>query len=176
MTTLTDRPLLISKEFYKEKSDDVMGSFKLAMRQMAACVHVITTEHENSRAGITATAVQSVSFDPMSMLCCVNETTALHDKLLSSGRFCINMLQSGQEDISNNFSGKLKGEERFSVGDWQQTADGLPYLNTAQANFFCETAETIKYGTHTIFIGKVIDVKVRDDISPLMYMDGAYRS
>jgi flavin reductase (DIM6/NTAB) family NADH-FMN oxidoreductase RutF len=32
----------------------------------------------------------------------------------------------------------------------------------------------VPYGSHTIFIGDVEDLKIRDDISPLLYQNATY--
>ena len=52
----------------------------------------------------------------------------------------------------------------------------MPYLATAQANFFCGKEQEISYGSHTIFIGRVLQALTREDISPLVYRDGRYGS
>jgi hypothetical protein len=32
----------------------------------------------------------------------------------------------------------------------------------------------VPYGSHTVYFGNVEDVKIRHDISPLLYQDGGY--
>ena len=64
--------------------------------------------------------------------------------------------------------------ERFASGDWRSDADGMPYLANAQANLFCQKEQEINYGSHTIFIGRVLRAQARDDVSPLIYRDGRY--
>jgi flavin reductase (DIM6/NTAB) family NADH-FMN oxidoreductase RutF len=69
------------------------------------------------------------------------------------------------------FSGKIKGPERFKHGIWDHL-DGVPILSDAQAAIICTLATTTEFGTHTIIIGKVDTVRIREDIDPLLYQDG----
>ncbi len=148
--------------------------FRGAMRRLTTTVNIVTVADGGQRFGMTATAVTSVCADPATMLVCINNATSIYEPLTRSGLFCINMLRVGQEDISAGFSGKLKGEARFAVGDWHATAENLPFLADAQANIFCRTASTLSYGTHVIFIAAVIDVRIAEEIAPLLYEDGRY--
>jgi flavin reductase (DIM6/NTAB) family NADH-FMN oxidoreductase RutF len=85
-------------------------------------------------------------------------------------------LRSFHSPLSQAFSGTLKGEDRFRLGAWRETDDGLPFLGDAQANLFCEIDRITDYSTHTIFIGRVYSAMVHADVDPLLYQDGKYVS
>jgi flavin reductase (DIM6/NTAB) family NADH-FMN oxidoreductase RutF len=149
-------------------------AFRDAMRRFAATVTIITVcDHERYH-GMTATAVTSVSMNPPSLIICINQTTLLHDIMFRARRFCVNVLHRDQVALSAAFSGGMPPEKRFAAGDWLRSEDGLPYLADAQANLFCRKAAALPYGTHTIFVGQVEDVGVRDVIAPLLYQDAGY--
>src|SRR5215467_9408111 len=147
-------------------------AFCEAMRRFASTVSIISCASEGRRYGMSATAITSLSFDPPSLLVCVNKSTATHRALSRGGRFCVNVLRSFHSELSRAFSGKLKGEDRFRLGNWRETLDGLPFLSDAQANLFCEIARIMDYATHTIFIGRVYSVRTQADVDPLLYRDG----
>jgi flavin reductase len=149
-------------------------AFRDAMRRFATTVSIISCACGGCRYGMSATAVTSLSVDPPSLLVCVNKSTATHRALSRGGRFCVNVLRSFHSRLSQAFSGKLKGEDRFRVGAWRETDDGLPFLGDAQANLFCDIDRTTDYGTHTIFIGRVYSAIVHADVDPLLYQDGRY--
>ena len=86
----------------------------------------------------------------------------------------MNVLRSVHAGLSQAFSGKLKGEDRFRLGDWSQTEEGLPFLADAQANLFCEIVRVVDYETHTIFIASVYFARVQEGVDPLLYQDGKY--
>lgn len=150
------------------------GSFRAAMRRFATTVSIITCAHGESRFGMSATAITSLSVDPPSLLVCVNKSAATHRVLSRGGRFCVNILRSVHAGLSQAFSGKLKGEDRFRLGNWGQTDEGLPFLADAQANLFCEIVRVVDYETHTVFIARVYSARAQEDVDPLLYQDGKY--
>ena len=154
--------------------EDLQQDFRLAMRRMASTVAIVSAQRGGERHGTTATSVTSISMDPPSLLVCFNQTGRLHDFLHSQDRFCINMLHTDNLDTARIFSSNASAAERFAIGDWQTDEDGMPYLADAQANLFCRKEQEITYGSHTIFIGRVLRALTRADISPLLYRDGRY--
>jgi flavin reductase (DIM6/NTAB) family NADH-FMN oxidoreductase RutF len=152
----------------------VETAFRTAMRRFAATVTIITASDHERHHGMTATAVTSVSMDPPSLLICINQKSALHDIMYRARRFCVNVLHRDQAELSAAFSGGLPSEKRFQLGRWLRCDDGLPYLADAQANLFCRKAAALPYGTHTVFVGQVEDVGLRDVIAPLVYQDAGY--
>lgn len=151
---------------------ELAGAFRAAMRRMAATVTIVSARHRGVSYGMTATAVTSVSVEPPSLLVCVNHDASIHAPLWESGRFCISLLGIGHDEYCHTFSGRECGESRFESGNWRDE-DGIPYLADAQANLFCTVAKRIRYGTHTVFIGHVTHVRVDDQPSPLVYVNGA---
>ena len=153
---------------------DLVESFRTAMRRFAVTVSIITTTKDDGKSGMTATAVSSVSMDPPALLVCVNRTATIHSDMELGKKFCVNILSADHSGLSSAFGGKLPAHERFSLGTWHAERDGPPYLDDAQANLFCTVDATIDYGTHTIFIGKVIAVRLQGAVRPLVYGDGRY--
>jgi flavin reductase (DIM6/NTAB) family NADH-FMN oxidoreductase RutF len=149
-------------------------SFRAAMRRIASTVTIITASDGDRRHGMTMTAVSSLSMDPPSMVICVNQSTLLHDILMSARHFCVNVLTHDQAEVSKAFSGASSPEERFCVGEWLTHACGTRYLASAQANIVCRKNAAIPFGTHTIFIGSADDVMLGDDARPLLYRNAAY--
>jgi flavin reductase (DIM6/NTAB) family NADH-FMN oxidoreductase RutF len=147
--------------------------FCKAMRTLTSAVSIISTVHNNRRYGMTATAVASVSIAPPSLLVCINQSASLYGPTLASRRFCVNILYAHQDKLATIFSSKSAGD-RFAFGEWAEDARNVPHLLQAQANVFCDLDDTHVYGTHTIVIGRVSNVYVRDQVNPLLYQDGRY--
>ena len=96
-------------------ADDITASFKLAMRRMTSPVCLITTRADDQLYGMTATAVQSVSADPPSLLICINRSASISRPLSLRGRFAVNVLRTAHADLVSIFSGKAENKDRFSV-------------------------------------------------------------
>jgi flavin reductase len=148
-------------------------TFRRSMRALTSAVSIISTSYEGRNFGMTATSVTSVSMTPPSLLVCINKMASLHDPLISSARFYVNLLHAYQSDLAGAFGGK-RAEGHFAVGRWSFDLDCLPYLVGAQANILCDVDQSHHYGSHTIVIGRVRAVKACDPINPLLYQDGKY--
>lgn len=153
---------------------DLLPDFKQAMRRLAATVTIITAAHDGLRHGMAATAVNSVTTTPPTLLICVNKGASIHDPLLASGAFGVNLLGHEHEALVPLFSGKAMGEERFSHGRWSAGWGGLPCLQDAQASLLCRVTSTLPCGSHTIVIGEVEEIHIDGEPRPLIYQDGAF--
>ncbi|MWV28065.1 flavin reductase family protein [Aurantiacibacter rhizosphaerae] len=154
-----------------QSHEALVEAFRDSMRHVAATVYAVTTIDNGQRYGILATAVSSLSFEPPSLLVCVNRTASLHDPLERAERFCVNILGLGNRDVANHFM--RPDADRFAVGDWLEV-EGTPILSTAQSSLVCRTVHRHEFGTHTIFIGELLAAKHRQDATPLTYFDRNY--
>jgi flavin reductase (DIM6/NTAB) family NADH-FMN oxidoreductase RutF len=155
-------------------SADLRTAFRSAMRGYAATVTIVTANDGTRRHGMTATAVTALSLDPPSLIVCINRKTLLHDILLSARRFCVNVLQRDQAHLSAAFSGAVPPGERFALGSWKQSADGLDFLADAQTHVFCRKTAMIPFATHSIVIGEVDEIGTGATSGPLLYRDANY--
>lgn len=155
-------------------TEAIGSSFRTAMRRYPATVNIVTSRLNETDHGMTATSVTSVSMDPPSMLVCLNKQTYLHEMLLCQPAFAVNVLAQHQQELSNAFSGKLDAQARFALGQWQRHPAGVLTLSDAHARVICRRAAAIPYGTHTLFIGEVVDVAMAEESRPLLYEDARY--
>lgn len=151
------------------------GDFRQAMRRVASTVNVISICVAGEPMGITATAVSPLSMDPPSLLICINRAASLHAPMGDVTHFRVNVLHRDQEGIARMFSDRSQHALRFSAG-WNLDCAVPPRLIDAQASILCRRIDHHQFGTHSIFIGVVEDVALRDDVHPLVYLDGRYLS
>lgn len=143
------------------------------MRRTAASVAVITAADEGRIHGMTATAMTSVSVDPPTLLVVVNRTTRTHPFIRKSGRFAVNVLAAGQEEIARRFAAGT--ENQFDGIAHELHAAEVPIIAGAAATFVCVASEAFDVATHTIFIGEVEDAR-HAELMPLVYHDRRYRA
>jgi flavin reductase len=150
----------------------MLEAFRNAMRHVAATVYAVTTRDGDQPYGILATAVSSLSFDPPSLLVCINRAASLHDPLLRTEKFAVNVLAAGNRDVAGHFM--TPGvPDRFALGEWEDL-HGVPVLASAQSSFVCRMANSHEFGTHTVFIGELVAAQHRIDATPLTYFDRHY--
>lgn len=152
--------------------------FRSAMRHLAGHVCLITTADKSGvRSGLTATAVCSVSADPPTILCCVNQNNTTYKSIKENGCFAINVLCHYDEELANRFAGPIKGDDRFAVGEWTVGVTGSPLLLSALASFDCQLNDIVDGSSHGIFMGLIQSVIARtEEESPLLYAHGKYAS
>lgn len=151
--------------------------FKQGMRRLASGVSIIATALDGARRGLVATAVSSVSADPPTLLVCVSQAAFAHDFISLSGRFSVNVLRAEDRSLAEKFSAPALRGRRFEFGEWTTLQTGAPVLATALSCFDCVVAEEARMASHTVFFGRVIDVRVQEGaIDPLLFWNGAYRT
>jgi flavin reductase (DIM6/NTAB) family NADH-FMN oxidoreductase RutF len=156
------------------RAPQLVADAKLALRRLASSVSVVTCRHNAANYAMTATSVVSaLSMEPPSMLVCVNRSATFHAALSGAGEFGINVLSRAHVVISRLCSGEASAENRFNVGDWDTRA-AAPLLVDAQAAIICRKDKQLEYGTHTVFMGRIIAISMNGDVDPLIYVDGQY--
>ena len=145
--------------------------FKSAMRRFAASVNVITSVDGVIMNGMTATAVCSVSADPPSLLVIVNKSNRSHPVISQSGTFAVNVLSSDQEELAAHFAAKKPNP--FADVDYRIGVTGCPLICDADATLECEVVQETDYGTHTIFIGRIVTCDIASK-TPLLYHEGRF--
>jgi len=160
--------------YYQPTTTSGIGAaFKSAMRRLTSTVSLITTKVDGRRIGMAATAVQSVTVEPATLLVCINRSASISEPLKREGRFAVNMLHVSHIDLVPIFSGKLKDEARFSHGLWEDV-DSMPVLSDAQSSLVCRLASMVNVGSHDVIFGEVESIHVRQDIAPLLYENGGF--
>ena len=146
---------------------DTIGSF-------ATGVTVVTASGPSGHAGLTTNAVSSLSLDPILLLVCFDNGSRTLPVVRESGRFAVNVLRAGQQDVAKVFASKRVAKEKFAAAT-HTVAHGVPVLDGALAWLVCELRELIPGGDHTIGIGAVTELDYDRDGDPLVFFRGEYR-
>ncbi|HET6376386.1 MAG TPA: flavin reductase [Methylocella sp.] len=147
------------------------AAFREAMSRVAAAVHIVTTDGPSGLAGITATAVASITAEPPMMLFCINKTSPSAARVIGNNAFCINTLLASHEALAEVFAGRTghRLDERFVHGEWSKLLTGSPVLRGAAAAFDCHLVEAKEVMTHYIMIGAVRAVELGPKDAALIY-------
>jgi Conserved protein/domain typically associated with flavoprotein oxygenases, DIM6/NTAB family len=148
--------------------------FVEAMRRFPAAVNVVAAGNGGERVGFTATAVMSLTAEPPQIVVAMNKGVSGFSTLLSSGAFCVSTLATQHAEIASRFAGKVKGAERFEMGDWSTLATGAPALSDAVVNLDCRVAQTMEFSSHQLLVGQVEAVRWAQDQKPLLYINGRW--
>ena len=152
------------------------ADFIAAMRQFPAAVNLVTTGTGDGRAGFTASAVMSLTAEPPQIGVAVNRTASAFPQLKANRAFCVNTLAAHHSELARRFAGAVKGNERFRTGNWSELSTGSPALADAKINLDCIVEREIELSSHVLFIATVQSVRTRDDLKPLLFVEGNWAS
>jgi flavin reductase (DIM6/NTAB) family NADH-FMN oxidoreductase RutF len=147
--------------------------FRKALTAYPTGVTVVTAIGPNGPSGATANAVTSLSLDPPMMLACLDRGSRTLTSVRAQGRFGVNALAAGQEELARQFSGKGPEEVKWDGVAWSEQT-GLPRLAGALMWVACELRDLIDGGDHLILTGNVIEASSGQG-DPLLFHRGAYR-
>lgn len=156
-----------------QAADALRAAFVDGMSRAATSVSVVTTDGPAGRAGVTVSAMASISADgpKPTMLTCLNATSSALPFVLENGCFAINVLRTGQTDISDVFSSRrpAPGGDKFNAVLTETLVTSAPCLSEALVSFDCRLVSAERVGTHHICIGAVEAVRSSPEGSPLLY-------
>jgi 3-hydroxy-9,10-secoandrosta-1,3,5(10)-triene-9,17-dione monooxygenase reductase component len=149
---------------------EVIGSF-------ATGVAIVTAHGDDGPAGLTTNAVSSLSLDPLLLLVCFDNASRTLPIVEQAGRFAVNVLRAGQEDLARVFASKRIAEEKFEAAT-HTVAHGVPVLDDALAWIACDLEALHPVGDHTIGIGRVTHLSAADAATaandPLLFFRGGF--
>ncbi len=155
---------------------DDAASFRAAFRHLAGGVSVITSGQGDTRTGLTATSVSSLSAEPPTLMFGLNLSSSSYPVLVRHRSFGVNFLNATQKQVADRFAGRNgeKGPARYAGAEWSSGLTGAPLLIGALAALDCELEEIIERHSHAIVIGRVREVRLGGSDAALVYWRGDY--
>jgi len=156
-----------------DASRELQRAYRDTIGWFATGVTIVTSTGPRGPAGMTTTAVTSLSLDPLLLIVCFNRGARTLEVVRESRRFAVNILRAADLDLAAVFASKRVAREKFeSVTHYE--AHGVPVLDTALAWIACELRELVPGGDHEIGIGEVIGMGTGDGSDPLVWFGSRY--
>jgi len=147
--------------------------FRAAMACRASAVSIVTSRANDAIHGMTVSDFAGVSLDPPLVLVCADKAS-ITTGLIGEGKcFAINILAEGQEALSDRFAAKKDEFRRFENLAIESAVTGAPLIPDAIASLDCRLVASYDAGDHLIYVGSVVDTRVRDH-APLIHFSGRY--
>jgi flavin reductase (DIM6/NTAB) family NADH-FMN oxidoreductase RutF/DNA-binding GntR family transcriptional regulator len=147
------------------------ATFRHVVGHLPSGVTVVTTRTPHGDFGMTASSVTSLSISPPMMLACLNNSSPTSSAVSRAGAFAVNVLGQGHEHLAQQFA--VRSDTKFAGVAVVDGTLGMPVLADALAHIECEVVEEVAGGTHTVFLGRVVDAKAEEG-SPLTYFRGGF--
>ena len=151
-------------------------TFKRAMRGVAGACSLITVGQDALATGLVVTSGVSLTADPPKVLACINRSSSSWPLLQAQGTFGWSSLGAAHQAVAERFSGfgGLRGPARYDGAAWVTTANGTRLLADAPLAFACTVDEMLDRGTHSILIGRVLEIRTTPGQGGLIYWNGTY--
>jgi len=118
----------------------------------------------DERNAMTTTWVTQLSMEPVLIGVGVDNTAVTHRLITEGGCFTVNLWDAEDTRVFVKFS-KPARDDGASLNDRpvRSATTGAPVFEEAVAWMDCEVRQAVDLGTHTLFVGEVVDAAVADD-------------
>jgi flavin reductase (DIM6/NTAB) family NADH-FMN oxidoreductase RutF len=154
-----------------------IDTFRRAMGRFVTGVTMLTTRSRDVDYAMTASALTSVSLEPLLVLVCIEREARFHDTVLEAGIWGISVLSGAHRSTADWLATRgrpLHGQlDRIPHHHGPQT--GVALLDGSLSTFECRTTAVHPAGDHSIVLGAVVSVTSATHSGPaLVYYRGRY--
>ena len=155
---------------------DISSSFRNILKGLVYPVCVASYKGPDlTNHAITVSSVTSVSFEPASLLVCINSDSSMSNAIDEKVKLNISFLHSSQKNIAELCSNPASKIRRFDNSYWDFDLNANPYIKDAQGVAFCFIDKIINHGTHQVLILNLENVLTKEAApSPLLYGNQSY--
>jgi flavin reductase (DIM6/NTAB) family NADH-FMN oxidoreductase RutF len=146
--------------------------FREVCGQYATGVAVVTaTGGQGRQIGVTVNSFTSVSLEPPLVQFSLDRKASVFPIFTTTDHFVINVLSTGQRQLSSRFALRSDGFEEVTVA---VGVYGCPVIGGCLANIECEKYAVYDGGDHVIILGRVMELHCAPANEPLLFFRGSY--
>ncbi|XP_006818239.1 uncharacterized protein LOC102803195 [Saccoglossus kowalevskii] len=161
----------------KSPHETLLRNFGNVMRRVPSPVIVLTTSNDTAKRGMTCSSFTSVSFKPPIISVCVHDPSPMHELLLKTQKFAINILAKDQAHFGSRFSKPFsENTDQFHKIPCNSSSMGLPILKGVAGVLECKAHHVHAVGDHHVWYGEVVEASEELTDEPLLYWERSYRS
>jgi 3-hydroxy-9,10-secoandrosta-1,3,5(10)-triene-9,17-dione monooxygenase reductase component len=148
--------------------------FRQVLGHFCSGVAVVTGMEGGEPVGLTVQSFASLSLDPPLVLFCPARSSTSWARMRAGKTFCVNILEEDQEALCRAFASR-GGDKFVGVGWTPAPISGAPVLAGVLAWIDCRLESEHDGGDHTIVVGRVLDLGLREpDSTPLLFYRGGF--
>lgn len=142
----------------------------MAYWNMSYGVYVVTTMDGDRPVGCVANSAMQISAEPPTIAVSINKQNFTHDSIVKNGTFALSIMP---ENIDPKVIGTFgfmssRDTDKFAETDYQMIED-LPVIGGTAGHFICKMTKSMDCGTHTVFLGEVVDCDILAKEKPMTY-------
>jgi flavin reductase (DIM6/NTAB) family NADH-FMN oxidoreductase RutF len=118
----------------------------------------------DERNAMTASWVTQLSMEPVLVGVGVDNDAVTHRLITAGGSFSVNLWDAEDTKVFVKFSKPATDDgSTLNARPVREATTGAPIFDEAIAWMDCQVRHTLDLGTHTLFVGEVVDAAIRDD-------------
>jgi flavin reductase (DIM6/NTAB) family NADH-FMN oxidoreductase RutF len=118
----------------------------------------------DERNAMTTTWVTQLSMEPVLIGVAVDNTAVTHRLIREGGSFTVNLWDAEDTRVFVKFSKPAKDDgDTLNGRPVRAATTGAPVFEEALAWLDCEVRQSHDLGTHTLFVGELVDAAIHDD-------------
>ena len=127
----------------------------------------------DERNAMTASWITQLSMEPVLIGVGIENEAVTHRLISDGGSFTVNLWDSGDTRVFVKFSKPAVDDGTTLNGRAVRSATtGAPVFEEALAWMDCEVRHRLDLGTHTLFVGEIVDAGIQnDDVRPASMSD-----
>ncbi|MGA9278107.1 flavin reductase family protein [Ilumatobacter sp.] len=125
---------------------------------------LVGSAHDGERNGMTTSWITQLSMEPVLIGIGVDNDAVTHRLISGSGAFTVNLWDAENTRVFVKFS-KPANDDGTTLNDRpvSTAVTGAPIFDEALAWIDCAVRHTLDLGTHTLFVGEIVDASINDD-------------
>jgi len=143
---------------------------------MPSGLYIVGSRAGDRRNGMTLNFATQVGFDPKLLAISVEKDAVTHELIRSGGAFVLNVIDREDRAIVRKFTKPVEVDmeaKTLNGFPFHDGRTGAPVLDQALAYVECSVRQAVDVGSHTLFIGEVVDAAFQkpEDTEPLRMED-----
>ncbi len=146
-----------------------------ALAGLTTGIYVLTVRAGEHQHGMGSSWATQVSGTPVLIMAAVDQQHVTHQMVLESRAFALNIVGSQSKHLEDYFySAQARRPDNLAPFALEIGRTGVPLLQDALASLDCRLVSTHAAGDHTLFVGEVIEARVRSTDRPLTSQELPY--
>jgi len=149
---------------------------KTVLRMFTYGLYAISVREGEEVNAFTANWICQASFDPPMVMVAVESDSRSIGMMRTSRIFGVSVYETGRRELAGHFGRRSKTHPNKMDGvPWEPGVTGVPLLIDALGHLECRIQGELPAGDHTIFVGQVVEARLRREGEPLLQKETGFR-
>lgn len=143
-----------------------------ALRSLGYGMYIVSSCKDKECNGQIANTVFQITSNPATIGISINKENLTHDFIQSSNTFTLSVLNTDADFKFIGLFGFRSGRDinKFENVSYELCQSGAPVVLDNTCSWMeCKVVNSLDCGTHTLFLGELVDCKVINDVEPMTY-------